>query len=42
MIQWLFDHQTPDAPSRYPVLSTVLHGAACVSLALALEKAISG
>ncbi len=42
MIQWLFDHPNPEAPSRYPMLSTVLAGSACVSLALALEKAISG
>ena len=41
MIQWLFDHQTPDAPSRYPTLSTALTASACVSLALALEKAMS-
>ena len=42
MIQWLFDHQTPDTPSRYPMLSTVLTGGACVSLAWALEQAIHG
>ena len=41
LIQWLFDHQTPDSPSRYPMLSTSVTGAACVSLALALEKALS-
>jgi hypothetical protein len=41
MIQWLFDHQTPDTPSRYPILSTTLTAAACISLALALEKAMS-
>ena len=41
MIQWLFDHQTPDAPSRYPTLSTMLTAAAGISLALALEKAIN-
>lgn len=41
LIQWLFDHQTPDTPSRYPLLSTAVTGAACVSLALALEKAMS-
>ena len=40
LIQWLFDHQTPDTPSRYPVLSTALTGTACVSLALALEQAM--
>jgi hypothetical protein len=38
MIQWLFDNQVPDTPSRYPSLSTALTAAACVSLALALEK----
>lgn len=42
LIQWLFDHQTPDTPSRYPVLSTAVTGSACVSLALALEKAMNG
>jgi hypothetical protein len=42
LIQWLFDHQTPDTPSRYPILSTAVTGSACVSLALALEKAMSG
>ena len=42
LIQWLFDHQTPDTPSRYPLLSTTLTTAACVSLALALEKAMQG
>lgn len=41
LVQWLFDHQTPDTPSRYPMLSTAVSGAACVSLALALEKAMS-
>ncbi|MBL8772300.1 MAG: DUF3429 domain-containing protein [Phenylobacterium sp.] len=41
LIQWLFDHQTPDTPSRYPMLSTTLTAGACVSLALALEKAMS-
>jgi hypothetical protein len=40
LIQWLFDHQTPDTPSRYPILSTAVTGVACVSLALALEKAL--
>ena len=40
LIQWLFDHQTPDTPSRYPVLSTALTGTACVCLSLALEKAM--
>ena len=42
MIQWLFDHQTPDTPSRYPRLSTTLTAGACVSLSLALEQAIHG
>ena len=42
LIQWLFDHQTPDTPSRYPMLSTALTAGACVSLALALEKAMQG
>jgi len=41
LVQWLFDHQTPDTPSRYPMLSTAVTAAACVSLALALEKAMS-
>lgn len=41
LIQWLFDHQTPDTPSRYPILSTAVTTAACVSLALCLEKAMS-
>jgi len=40
LIQWLFDHQTPDTPSRYPILSTAVTGGACVSLALCLEKAM--
>jgi hypothetical protein len=42
LIQWLFDHQTPDTPSRYPLLSTAMTTAACVSLGLALEKAMQG
>jgi hypothetical protein len=42
LIQWLFDHHTPDVPSRYPLLSTTMTGAAGVSLALALEKAMNG
>lgn len=41
LVQWLFDHQVPDSPSRFPMLSTAVTGAACVSLALALEKAMS-
>lgn len=40
LIQWLFDHQTPDTPARYPALSTAITGTSCVSLALALEKAL--
>ena len=40
LIQWLFDHQTPDTPSRYPMLSTAVTTGACVSLALCLEKAM--
>lgn len=40
LVQWLFDHQTPDTPSRYPLLSTAVTFAACISLALALETAI--
>lgn len=40
LIQWLFDHQTPDSPSRYPLLSTTLTAAACISLSLALESAM--
>jgi uncharacterized protein DUF3429 len=42
LVQWLFDHQTPDTPRRYPMLSTVITGSACISLALALEKAMNG
>lgn len=41
LIQWLFDNQVPDTPSRYPSLSTALTAAAGVSLALALEKTIN-
>lgn len=41
LVQWLFDHQVASAPSRYPLLSTTVTAAACVSLALALEKAMS-
>jgi hypothetical protein len=40
LIQWLFDHQTPDTPSRYPMLSTALTAGACISLSLALESAM--
>jgi hypothetical protein len=42
ILQWLFAHQVEDAPSRYPTLSHMMAGTACVSLAVALEKAISG
>ena len=41
LVQWLFDHQVADAPSRYPLLSTAVTAAACVSLGLAMEKAMS-
>lgn len=40
LLQWLFDHRARGAPGRYPRLSTVLTGGACVSLALALEQAL--
>lgn len=40
ILQWLFDHAAPDVPARYPRLSTVLTGGACVSLAMALEHAL--
>jgi hypothetical protein len=40
LAQWIFDHQTPDAPSRYPKLSTAVTGAACVCLAFCLDVAI--
>ena len=40
MLQWLFDHTAPDVPARYPRLSTALTAGACVSLAVALEKAL--
>jgi hypothetical protein len=40
LVQWLFDHQTPDTPSRYPLLSTTVTAAACISLSLALETAM--
>lgn len=42
ILQWLFDHQAPDTPARYPKLSTTLTAGACLSLAVVLEKAISG
>jgi hypothetical protein len=40
LVQWLFDHQTPDTPARYPRLSTALTAAACVSLAVCLDQAM--
>ena len=40
MLQWLFDHNAPDTPSRFPRVTTVLTLVACVSLAMALEKAL--
>ena len=40
LLQWLFDHQGPDVPARYPALSTALTSAACVSLAVCLDVAI--
>ena len=36
---WLFD-RAPQTLSRYPALMTLLTFSACVSLALALEKAL--
>jgi len=40
MLQWLFDHTAPDTPARFPRLTTVLTLCACISLAMALEKAL--
>lgn len=40
LVQWLFDHTAPDVPARYPRLSTTLTAGACLSLAMALEKAL--
>ncbi len=40
IFQWLFDHNAPDVPARYPKLSTVLTGSACVSLAICLDQAM--
>lgn len=40
ILQWLFDHTAPDVPARYPRLMTVLTLGACLSLAVALEKAL--
>ena len=42
LVQWLFDHQAPDVPARYPKLSTTITAAACVSLALCLDQALRG
>lgn len=42
LLQWLFDHQAPDVPERYPKLSTAITTAACVSLAICLDQAIRG
>lgn len=42
LVQWLFDHQAPDVPARYPKLSTAITAAACVSLALCLDQALRG
>jgi len=40
MLQWLSDHATPNPAARFPRLSTTVTGAACVSLAVALDQAI--
>jgi hypothetical protein len=40
LVQWLFDHQAPEVPARYPKLSTAVTAAACVSLAICLDQAI--
>lgn len=40
LVQWLFDHQAPDVPARYPKLSTALTAGACVSLAVCLDQAM--
>ena len=40
LFQWLFDHQAPDVPARYPRLSTAMTAAACVSLAVCLDQAM--
>ena len=40
LIQWLFDHQAPDVPARYPRLSTALTAGACISLAVCLDQAL--
>lgn len=41
LVQWLLDHQRPDTPARYPLLSTILTAAACLSLAVCLEHALA-
>jgi hypothetical protein len=40
LVQWLFDHQAPDVPSRYPRLSTAMTAGACISLAVCLDQAL--
>jgi len=40
MLQWLSDHAAPETAARFPRLSTAITGAACVSLAVALEHAL--
>jgi hypothetical protein len=40
LLQWLFDEHAPDVASRYPSLGTVVALGACVSLAVALERAL--
>lgn len=40
LVQWLFDHQAPDVPARYPRLSTALTAGACISLAVCLDQAL--
>lgn len=41
ILQWLYDHAAPDVPARYPRLMTVLTLGAALSLALALEQALT-
>src|SRR5258707_6955473 len=40
LVQWLFDHQAPHVPGRYPRLSTALTAGACISLAVFLDQAM--
>jgi len=40
MLQWLSDHAAPNSAARFPRLSTAVTGAACVSLAVALDQAL--